>query len=1046
MRALEKIVDDEGAHKLAGCTIVFDVFLRVMMRAVARGYVRKEHAEFVKDGLQHGFDLGIDNGAVRGKRHYKNYPTAWEARTAVNKATKARCDSKKTYKILAWSEAVRHSIPWPSWRIFPMGAVPKPMEPGAMRPFSDHTKTGLKEATDMTFFRHTLTAVEDIAEHFKKAYYMRVSDVDSAFLLLPLSPRIWQYFMFLWYDVDDETSDQLWLYIHVFGDFGSAGMPGTFKIFFTDVVMGMARSECILTPNTKDAIYVDDISLMGRCMAALDKEGLALNGFLRSLGIMIKELKDRAAAQVQLALGFWWDSLERTRTLVERKQEQYIEMLKEASTKRALTLKERQVAMGRMQRAVLTMPPGAACFLATTYGLMRGLSLPWHKRRTTSEERLNFKVLCDLLQRNLGRGFFSITHFDEAPKVDTDASKSREYTGGGYASRCGRYRWWPYVRSAARHPIDFLEGDTVVQAVEDLGHLWHRCVVRFRIDNSAFQQSAVKGWSRAERLTLLLRRLFALCIKFECVLVFEWVSTRENIFADALSRKDGHAQFLVHVSEGDFLLPGAILRADPRCGQARQIGDRYSSNSLKDGARGSGNATDRMLAVPFQRASVFSGVPDVQVMGWLEEVLDNRLGGSSHRSINSALGHWDTIRARFGWERVIKTDDSDRGGKLITFVWHMSENTQIVGSSIQNYVWAFRQWLKSQRQLDPVYGVVEWDDFMKGVFVKTFVPAEPRRKVPLWWIRDALKAVDKTNFVQVQAAHLMLVLLFTFARSETPVAQAYTGAGTFDAAKQLTVADVRVHRNAIWVRLKGIKQDLRMQRPSAHGNQDWVVIGDVPDSEFSILDWTQLLFSFYADGGARASTEPFYMARDRKRPYLYRNATADIRALWANVVGRDQAVTRGLHGLRVTGYDSARKGPHGLELAVAHGGWESSAHRRYARFGDENSEEVVGLATVIVDQLVEPADDPMDDTDVQVPTQHAAASNKASTAVTKGARITVYWTEEEQWFEGSVTSQRWQPPQAGEQGAYLTFIRYDDSPRCLHRHDLDDEVWEYLDG
>ena len=24
---------------------------------------------------------------------------------------------------------------------FPMGAVPKPMEPGAMRPFSDHTKT-----------------------------------------------------------------------------------------------------------------------------------------------------------------------------------------------------------------------------------------------------------------------------------------------------------------------------------------------------------------------------------------------------------------------------------------------------------------------------------------------------------------------------------------------------------------------------------------------------------------------------------------------------------------------------------------------------------------------------------------------------------------------------------------------------------------------------------------------------------------------------------------------------------------------------------------
>ena len=46
--------------------------------------------------------------------------------------------------------------------------------------------------------------------------------------------------------------------------------------------------------------------------------------------------------------------------------------------------------------------------------------------------------------------------------------------------------------------------------MRDLGHLWHRKVVTFRVDNSAFQRSAVKGWSRAERLTLLLRRLFEL--------------------------------------------------------------------------------------------------------------------------------------------------------------------------------------------------------------------------------------------------------------------------------------------------------------------------------------------------------------------------------------------------------------------------------------------------------------------------------------------------------------------------------------------------------
>jgi len=76
---------------------------------------------------------------------------------------------------------------------------------------------------------------------------------------------------------------------------------------------------------------------------------------------------------------------------------------------------------------------------------------------------------------------------------------------------------------------------------------------------------------------------------------------------------------------------------------------------------------------------------------------------------------------------------------------------------------------------------MEWDDFMQGVQVKTFVPAEPRRKVPLWLIRDALERVDRSDFAQVQAAHLMLVLLFTFARSESPVAKAYSGLEAFRA-------------------------------------------------------------------------------------------------------------------------------------------------------------------------------------------------------------------------------------------------------------------------
>ena len=476
----------------------------------------------------------------------------------------------------------------------------------------------------------------------------------------------------------------------------------------------------------------------------------------------------------------------------------------------------------------------------------------------------------------------------------------------------------------------------------------------------------------------------------------------------------------------------------------------------------------------YRRASVFVGLPNEGVADQVDEVMDTRLGASAHRSIQAALTHWDVVRARYGWPRLILSDDSERGGKLATFVLYMAEDTNLVGASISNYMWTFRSWLKFQRQLDPIYGVVDWEDFMQGVAVRTWVQAEPRKKVELWWIRGALRRVDRTSFVAVQAAVVMLMLLFTFARSESPLALAFTGENAFNADKQMQVKDLKVVSGAVLVRLKGIKQDPRMQRPEAAGNEDWIVIGDVPGSDFSIMFWVQLLFGFHH--GARDQDAPFFVDRDRRRPYLYSKATVDIRALWAAVVGQAEANSCGLHGLRVAGYDAARRGPGGEELAVAQGAWRSTAHRRYDRFSDA---EVRGLAVAIVDQLVEPnASDPFPRerpepqgapldassspslwprgppqprvTERSVPTgperrqggRTAAASSAAATPSSTGTRIPnrtrveVDWSGE--WYSGLTTSQR------AEGGELLTRVLYDAAG--VHKaqacyHNLDIEHW-----
>ena len=332
-----------------------------------------KHAEFVAKGLWQGFDCGIDVSLLKGRRRFKNYASALEARPQVTKATRGRVLSGKTLALgrvaLDYSVSSLSSlIPFDDWRIFPLGAVPKPLEPSEVRPVSDHTKSGIKAATNDEGLRHSITALQDIEREFKFGYSMVVGDIDAAYPFLSLAWWIWSFFMFVWFDIDTSDFSQVMrLYLHVCGDFGTSGLPGTFKISFTDVVVGMARSESVLTLPL--AVYVDDCSLIGEFQRLLMCEWNDFKNFLEALGVFMKLIKERSAAMIQLVLGFWWDSILRSRTLEARKLASYRDMLIEFSERKVLSLTERQRVAGRMQRAVLTLPPGASCMLASVYAM-----------------------------------------------------------------------------------------------------------------------------------------------------------------------------------------------------------------------------------------------------------------------------------------------------------------------------------------------------------------------------------------------------------------------------------------------------------------------------------------------------------------------------------------------------------------------------------------------------------------------------------------------------------------------------------------------------
>ena len=575
MFRLARVVYEGTACDLPGVGIKYDRFLPAMWAAVEAGYVQLQHALLVGDGLRWGFEAGLLPWLLGGQRQFRNYPSATgQYRAQVTAATEARVEAGRTLAFGPWRHGVAELMGqvFGSFHIFPMGAVPKPLQPDVARPTDDHTRTGVNDATDMTWLGHSLNSYEEIARHLLPGFSMHVSDVVDAYLLLPWAPWLWPHFFHRFYPSDPGELRRLHLYCHVNGDFGTRGLPGVFKIFFVDVLVNMARHAMVLTLPL--VVYVDDLGQIGASGRAVSSEMVRFQDWAWVVcGVAFKRIKDKAAAQVQLMLGFWWDSFLRTRTLEETKLRAYVEMLFEFSSRTSLSLRERQRIAGRMQRAILTMPPGAGCLLGGLFGLMVGMTLAWQRRRTTRDERSNYKFFALLLRFNSGSGYFSHDRFREGETVCSDASKSKGFTGGGWWSSGGMYDWYRYGTSAARQPIDFLEGDTVVSCVERRGHMWADCWVPFGVDNQAFQKSALKGWSRAERLTLLLKRLFVLQIRFRCLLRFFWLSTHANVLADHLSR--GRVQeFLDGVDTTEMerrLLDGVVLVAEVGAGRVRNL-------------------------------------------------------------------------------------------------------------------------------------------------------------------------------------------------------------------------------------------------------------------------------------------------------------------------------------------------------------------------------------------------------------------------------------------------------------------------------------------
>jgi hypothetical protein len=530
-------VELSGVSGLEGYSVNLERFQTTLPLCVAAGLVSQEHADFVLHGLEFGFDLDVDHAMMAGRRVHKNYSSAYQNKAKVTKALAKRVTDGKTLKLGAFS-GCSDELPPGAGSVVPQGAVPKKLEPDSVRPFSDHTKTGLNNSVDLSGLGHTLNTYNEIAAALRPGFYMRVEDVDGAFPNLPIAPSTWRYMYVWWYDVDrplEEQSEPNTLYVHTFADFGTAPLPAIWDRFWK-CVKAMASLDGVLTLPMPH--FVDDNSIIGPTAEAVDEMADALSVYTSGLGVPFKASKSRRAQLCQLVLGFWWDSVKRTRTLEAHKLGSYLEFFREIGSRKTASLVELQCLIGRLHRAIMTMPPGSNVFLSRVLPLISGLTLPWHKRRLTAGARADILSVARILESNLGRGYFDYSHMSWAPAVYTDAMKDGSVAGWGWCSLSGHYDYGVYGSSQRRRFIDALEGDAVLRAATALGVSWKGLRVPIYIDSKSFQLSLAKGRSTAERMNGIIRQLFELSVSLDCVLVPIWLSSIDNVGADALSRND----------------------------------------------------------------------------------------------------------------------------------------------------------------------------------------------------------------------------------------------------------------------------------------------------------------------------------------------------------------------------------------------------------------------------------------------------------------------------------------------------------------------------
>jgi hypothetical protein len=163
---------------------------------------------------------------------------------------------------------------------------------------------------------------------------------------------------------------------------------------------------------------------------------------------------------------------------------------------------------------------------------------PKRKRWLTKHCRKDLQTLTDFLPRvncTVPLPVQPLKGRTRAEPCCTDASGGK--TAGGAWVTPSDYDAWQYKGKQKKLDIALLEGDAVFRYLKAKAHTLNGMLVPMYIDNQAFLYSLLKGYSASRKICSLVQQILMLCYDHDIYLDLFYITSANNIVADAASRQ-----------------------------------------------------------------------------------------------------------------------------------------------------------------------------------------------------------------------------------------------------------------------------------------------------------------------------------------------------------------------------------------------------------------------------------------------------------------------------------------------------------------------------